>query len=70
MGTKIISASTEVEIITSEYEQVRLNTVIEMMKLKNELLNLTNSIEEKQLVFDQSTCEAQLLENKRKLIRN
>ncbi|MFT4757921.1 MAG: HlyD family secretion protein [Vicingaceae bacterium] len=58
VGTKIISASTEVEKITSEYEQARLDTVIEMMKLKNELLNLTYSIEEKQLVFDQSTYEA------------
>jgi HlyD family secretion protein len=44
VGTKIISASTEVEKITSEYEQARLDTVIEMMKLKNELLNLTYSI--------------------------
>ncbi len=58
VGTKIISAATEVEKITSEYEQARLDTVIEMMKLKDELLNLTYSIEEKQLVFDQSTYEA------------
>lgn len=58
VGTKIISASTEVEKISSEYEQARLDTVIEMMKLKDELLNLTYSIEEKQLVFDQSTYEA------------
>ena len=58
VGTKIISASTEVEKITSEYEQARLDTVIEMMKLKDELLNLTYSIEEKQLIFDQSTYEA------------
>ena len=58
VGTKIISASTEVEKITSEYEQARLDTVIEMMELKNELLNLTYAIEEKQLVFDQSTYEA------------
>ena len=58
VGTKIISASTEVEKITSEYEQARLDTVIEMMKLKDELLNLNYAIEEKQLVFDQSTYEA------------
>jgi RND family efflux transporter MFP subunit len=58
VGTKIISASTEVEKITSEYEQARLDTAIEMMKLKDELLNLKYSIEEKQLIFDQSTYEA------------
>ncbi len=58
VGTKIITASTEVEKITSEYEQARLDTVIEMMKLKDELLNLTYTIEEKQLIFDQSTYEA------------
>ena len=57
VGTKIISASTEVEKITSEYEQARLDTVIDMMKLKDELLNLTYAIEEKQLIFDQSTYE-------------
>lgn len=58
VGTKIITAGTEVEKITSEYEQARLDTVIEMMKLKDELLNLTYAIEEKQLIFDQSTYEA------------
>ncbi len=58
VGTKIIAASTEVEKITSEYEQARLDTAIEIMQLKDELLNLKYSIEEKQLVFDQSTYEA------------
>lgn len=58
VGTKIITASTEVEKITSEYEQARLDTVIEMMKLKDELLNLSYTIEEKQLIYDQSTYEA------------
>jgi len=58
VGTKIISAATEVEKITSEYEQARLDTVIEMMQLKDELLNLDYSIEEKQLIYDQSTYEA------------
>lgn len=58
VGTKIIAAGTEVEKITSEYEQARLDTAIEMMKLKDELLNLKYSIEEKQLIFDQSTYEA------------
>ena len=58
VGTKIITASTEVEKITTEYEQARLDTVIEMMKLKDELLNLSYTIEEKQLIYDQSTYEA------------
>lgn len=58
VGTKIIAAGTEVEKITSEYEQARLDTAIEMMQLKDELLNLKYSIEEKQLIFDQSTYEA------------
>lgn len=58
VGTKIIAASTEVEKITSEYEQARLDTAIEMSQLKDDLLNLKYSIEEKQLIFDQSTYEA------------
>ena len=57
VGTKIITAATEVEKITSEYEQARLDTVIDMMKLKDELQNLNYTIEEKQLVYDQSTYE-------------
>ncbi len=58
VGTKMIAAATEVEKITSEYEQARLDTAIEMMKLKNDLLNLKYEIEEKQLIFDQSSYEA------------
>ncbi|MEQ8908256.1 MAG: efflux RND transporter periplasmic adaptor subunit [Vicingaceae bacterium] len=58
VGTKIIAAATEVEKITSEYEQARLDTAIEMMNINDELLNLKYAIEEKQLVYDQSTYEA------------
>lgn len=58
VGTKIITAATEVEQITSEYEQARLDTAIEMSQLKDELQNLEYAIEEKQLIFDQSTYEA------------
>jgi multidrug efflux pump subunit AcrA (membrane-fusion protein) len=58
VGTKMIATATEVEKITSEYEQARLDTAIEMMKLKNELLNQSYEIEEKQLISDQSTYEA------------
>jgi len=58
VGTKMIAAVTEVEKITSEYEQARLDTAIDMSKLKDELLNLKYTIEEKKLVFDQSTYEA------------
>ena len=58
VGTKMIAATTEVEKITSEYEQARLDTAIEMMQLKDELQNLEYAIEEKQLIFDQSTYEA------------
>ena len=58
VGTKMITSATEVEKITSEYEQARLDTAIEMMKLKNELLNQSYTIEEKQLISDQSTYEA------------
>jgi HlyD family secretion protein len=58
VGTKMVTAETEVEKITSEYEQARLDTAIEMMKLQNELLNQSYEIEEKQLISDQSTFEA------------
>lgn len=58
VATKMIEAATEVEKITSEYEQTRLDTAIEMMQLRNDLLNIEYEIEEKQLVVDQSTYEA------------
>lgn len=58
VATKILEAMTEVEKFTSEYEQARLDTAIEMAELRNELLNLNYEIEEKQLIVDQSTYEA------------
>ncbi|PCJ24159.1 MAG: RND transporter [Flavobacteriales bacterium] len=58
VATKMIAAATEVDKITSEYEQARLDTAIEMMKLRNDLINLNYEIEEKKLISDQSTYEA------------
>ena len=58
VATKINSAATEVEKITTEYEQARLDTAIEMMKLRDELINLNYEIEEKRLISNQSTYEA------------
>jgi len=58
VATKINTAATEVEKITTEYEQARLDTAIEMMKLRDELINLNYEIEEKKLIADQSTYEA------------
>lgn len=56
--TKINSAATEVEKITTEYEQARLDTAIEMMKLRDDLINLNYEIEEKRLISEQSSYEA------------
>jgi HlyD family secretion protein len=58
VATKINTSATEVEKITTEYEQARLDTAIEMMKLRDNLINLNYEIEEKQLIADQSTYEA------------
>jgi len=58
VGDKIISAATEVEKFTSEYEQTRLDTAIEMLKIRDNLINLEYEIEEKKLIFEQSTFEA------------
>jgi HlyD family secretion protein len=58
VATKINTAATEVEKITTEYEQARLDTAIEMMKLRDELINLNYEIEEKKLIVNQSTYEA------------
>jgi RND family efflux transporter MFP subunit len=58
VATKIIAASTEVEKFTSEYEQAKLDTAIEMMKIRDDLLNFKYEIEEKKLVSEQSTFEA------------
>ena len=55
--TKIGEANTEVEKITSKYEQERLDTAIEMMKLRDELINLNYEIEEKKLIVNQSSYE-------------
>ena len=56
--TKIATSATEVEKITSEYEQARLDTAIEMLKLRDELINLNYEIEEKKLIANQSSFEA------------
>ena len=56
--TKIATSATEVEKITSEYEQARLDTAIEMLKLRDELINLNYEIEEKNLIANQSSFEA------------
>jgi HlyD family secretion protein len=58
VGTKIAASATEVEKITSEYEQARLDTAIEMLKLRDELINLNYEIEEKNLIANQSSFEA------------
>lgn len=58
VGDKIISAATEVEKFTSEYEQTRLDTAIEMMKIRDNLINLKYEIEEKKLISEQSSYEA------------
>jgi len=58
VATKINTAATEVEKITTEYEQARLDTAIEMMQLRGELINLNYEIEEKELISKQSTYEA------------
>jgi multidrug efflux pump subunit AcrA (membrane-fusion protein) len=58
VANKIIAASTEVEKFTTEYEQTKLDTAIEMMKLRDDLLNLEYEIEEKKLISSQSSYEA------------
>ena len=58
VGTKIASSTTEAEKITSKYEQARLDTAIEMMKLRDELINLNYEIVEKKLITNQSSFEA------------
>tara|TARA_B100000809_G_scaffold43067_1_gene37352 strand:+ start:5494 stop:6723 length:1230 start_codon:yes stop_codon:yes gene_type:complete len=58
VATKINTIATEVEKISTEYEQARLDTAIEMMKLRDELINLNYEIEEKKLISNQSSYEA------------
>ena len=55
--TKIVELKTEVEKITSKYEQEKLDTAIEMMKLRDQLINLNYDIEEKKIKVKQSTYE-------------
>lgn len=58
VANKIIAASTEVEKFTSEYDQAKLDTAIEMMKIRDDLLNFKYEIEEKKLISEQSSYEA------------
>lgn len=57
VNTKIEESKTEVEKITSKYEQEILDTAIEMMKLRDQLINLNYDIEEKKVKVNQSTYE-------------
>ena len=58
VAEKIIVAAIEVEKFISELQQAKLDTAIKMIKLRDDLLNMNYEIEEKKLVFEQSTYEA------------
>lgn len=67
VGNKIIAAATEVDKFTSQYEQTRLDTAIEMMKIRDDLINLKYEIEEKKLIAEQSTYEAPAIQRQNEI---
>jgi multidrug efflux pump subunit AcrA (membrane-fusion protein) len=67
VGNKIIAAATEVDKFTSQYEQTRLDTAIEMMKIRDDLVNLKYDIEEKKLISEQSTYEAPAIQRQNEI---
>jgi HlyD family secretion protein len=54
---KLKDASTDLSKIESQYQQTRLDTALDMRKLRDELINLKYDMEEKKLVVEQSKYE-------------
>lgn len=57
VAEKITTATIEMEKIVSELEQAKIDTTIEMIKLRDDLLNMKYDIDEKKLVLSQSQYE-------------
>lgn len=57
LTNKIKDSQLELEKIESQYIQTKLDTTLEMRKARDELINLTYAVDERQLVVDQSIYE-------------
>jgi HlyD family secretion protein len=57
LSNKLKDLSTELSKIESQYTQTRLDTALEMRKLRDDMVNLKFSVEEKQLILKQSKYE-------------
>ena len=57
LANKIKDSQLDLEKIESQYIQTKLDTTLEMRKSRDELVNLSYAVEERQLVVDQSQYE-------------
>ncbi|MCX6352168.1 MAG: efflux RND transporter periplasmic adaptor subunit [Bacteroidetes bacterium] len=57
ISNKLKDLNTELSKIESQYTQTRLDTTLELRKLRDELLNLKFGVEEKELILKQSKYE-------------
>ena len=57
LSNKLKDLGTELSKIESQFTQTRLDTALDMRKLRDEMVNLNFSVEEKQLILKQSKYE-------------
>ncbi len=61
LSTKIKEAQTEIDRIMTQLDQVQIDTAIEMRAIRDDLINLKFSMEEKKLQVEQSQFEPQMV---------
>jgi len=57
VGDKIQNANNELQLNLSKYKQTKLDTALELRKVRDELINLEFDIQEKEIILDQSQFE-------------
>lgn len=59
LGTRIKDVQAELEKVTTQLEQAKIDTAIDLRNLRDQIINLEFTIEEKQLLVNQSKYEPQ-----------
>ncbi|HZV43943.1 MAG TPA: efflux RND transporter periplasmic adaptor subunit, partial [Saprospiraceae bacterium] len=67
LDTKIKDAQTEMEKIVTQLDQAKIDTAIEMRELRDQLINVKYSMEEKQLTLELSKYEPQAVRQQAQL---
>src|SRR4030095_1034116 len=61
LDSKIKDAQTEIEKIVTQLDQAKIDTAIEMRELRDQLINIKYSMEEKELTLELSKYEPQAI---------